>query len=98
MRRLKIAFVLILSVLLCSCATTMRLKDEPEGTGNIIIFAGTRMNFSSGWAFAHLGIVDWPFSLIADAVTLPYTIPKPIYNVAVDRSSEVKPNNAERAK
>ncbi len=88
MKKMKIATAFIFLMTLSSCATIGSLTTEPEDTGNVVIFSGTRTDLGSAWTFMHMGIIDWPFSLVADVVVLPYTIPKSIYNLAVDRAHE----------
>lgn len=44
-------------------------------------YCGTQAEFSSGWAFAH-SFPDWPFTIAADTVVLPYTIPATIVNLS----------------
>jgi hypothetical protein len=50
--------------------------DAQTGCRLNLLYSGTRFSFTN----VHGGIVDVPFSLVADTVTLPYTIPRTIWN------------------
>ncbi|HEY3278430.1 MAG TPA: YceK/YidQ family lipoprotein [Syntrophorhabdaceae bacterium] len=54
------------------CATLVSLTEENQKNK---VFSGTRMHLAD-LECAHAACVDLPFSLVADLVLLPYTIPK----------------------
>lgn len=59
------------------CGTIMTIVgDAQTGCRLNLLYSGTRFSFTN----VHGGIVDVPFSLVADTVTLPYTIPRTIWN------------------
>jgi uncharacterized protein YceK len=70
-----VPFVFVAALAGCSTISTVK-EREPRCK----IYSGTRLNFSSSWVFVHVGLLDWPFSLVADTIALPYTIPKTIRN------------------
>ena len=74
----------------CSgCGTLVTLTDNKEWPNQI--YAGTRAS-----ANGHATQIDVPFSLIADTVVLPYTIPRTIYNLS-QRNDLQKNNEGEDA-
>jgi uncharacterized protein YceK len=69
------------------CGTIGTLTEhEPRNK----VYSGVAADFSSSWTFGHVGILDWPFSLAADTLMLPYTIPKTIINYC-QKDSEWEP-------
>lgn len=75
------------------CATIVTLQED----GRNKIYSGTLRHFDL--ACAHATCLDFPFSLVADTVILPYTIPLTIYNVASGSDAKQKPaDNADDAK
>ena len=69
-------YLFILLLLSCGGCGTGYSIESNEPFPNII-YGGTRSDLAS----AHLSFVaDVPFSLVADTVVLPYTIPRSIYN------------------
>ena len=86
MRALQRLLILLGCIFFAGCSTIVCLGDN-KGTPNQI-FAGTREDLNP-----HT-IYDLPFSLVADTIVLPYTIPRTIYNRhhANDRSPEGESN------
>jgi uncharacterized protein YceK len=66
---------------LSGCITIATLS-EPAPCNKI--YSGTVGNLTDSWWLAHSLAMDIPFSLIADTVVLPYTIPKTIMNFSQD--------------
>ena len=66
------------------CATTVALQED----GKNQIYSGTIKHFELGCA--HAVCLDFPFSLIADTVILPYTIPRTIYNYSKGNDAQKK--------
>ncbi len=78
-RRLLVA-VASCALALSGCGTLANtFKEEPKNK----IYVGVRQDLA-GWTFAHGGFIDLPFSVVADNILLPYTIPKTIANYAAD--------------
>ena len=76
--------LLILSACLCSgCGTIVTLSHNQEWPNQI--YAGTRAS-----ANGHVTQIDVPFSLIADTLVLPYTIPRTIYNLSQQDGTQQK--------
>ena len=86
------AILLILGIA-PACFTMITVGDEIETNK---IYSGTRANVviigssydhphGPGPMFRYLGILDFPFSLVADTLVLPYTIP---YTIFADYPSE----------
>ncbi len=92
---IRYAFLLILLVILLQtgCATTLMLTDAMplDGQTNVFPFCGTLLDIvaflvlipgtegSDGVLLALCALVDLPFSLAADVITLPYTLIKWIF-------------------
>jgi uncharacterized protein YceK len=70
---------MLVTLLSSGCVTIMTLS-EPQPCNKV--YSGTIGNLSDGWWLAHSLFMDVPFSLIADTIVLPYTIPKTIVNYA----------------
>jgi len=82
-------FVQLVAILiLCHGCGTINSLTEREPRNKI--YSGVAADFSSSWTFGHVGILDWPFSLAADTIMLPYTIPKTIANYC-ERDSAWEP-------
>jgi len=77
-----IALVIVSSLLLSGCGTIWALSNNEQWPNQI--YAGTRAS-----ATGHSTQLDVPFSLIADTLVLPYTIPRTIYNFS--RSPDAVP-------
>lgn len=76
-------FAAAITLLLSGCATIVSLQED----GKNKIYSGTIKHFELGCA--HAVCLDFPFSLAADTVVLPYTIPRTIYNcISSDESQE----------
>ena len=68
-----VILLILFAVTVSGCATVATLaEDEPKNK----IFSGTRTHVSSGCGCTLC--IDLPFSLAADIVALPYTVPKTI--------------------
>jgi uncharacterized protein YceK len=78
-RTLMKGFLVMAAMALSGCATIATL-GEPETKNKV--FSGTIRHFEL--ACGHGQCVDFPFSLIADTVILPATIPWSIINVVRD--------------
>ena len=79
-------------VCFCSgCGTLVTLTDNKEWPNQI--YAGTRAA-----ANGHATQIDVPFSLIADTVVLPYTIPRTIYNLSQRDDQQKNQGNADASK
>ena len=70
-----------LTLALSGCATGYTVFEEDHKN---LVYSGTRQDLN-GWVFIHGGILDLPFSFIADTILLPYTIPRTIWNYATGR-------------
>ena len=69
-----------LTLALSGCATGYTVFEEDHKN---LVYSGTRQDLE-GWIFIHGGILDLPFSFIADTILLPYTIARTIWNYATD--------------
>ncbi len=79
----------VIALALSGCATTITVfEEEPDN----LVYSGTRRDLD-GWALAHGGFLDLPFSFVFDTVLLPYTIPRTIWNYAT-AEEEDKPEEA----
>ncbi len=67
------AGVCLLLLSISGCGTIGRLIDD-DGCQNLL-FSGTRASLGN----PHGGFLDAPFSLVADIIVLPYTIPATIH-------------------
>ena len=82
--------LLILSLLVLSgCATSVTLS-EPQTKNKI--YSGTIRHFEL--KCAHGTCLDFPFSLIADTILLPYTIPKTAVSFITNENNDTS-NQAE---
>lgn len=72
---MRMALVALFAVALSGCGTIVTLSDSKTWPNQI--YAGTRAS-----ARGHATQPDIPFSLVADTLILPYTIPRTIYNIA----------------
>jgi uncharacterized protein YceK len=86
---LAICFCLLAS----GCATSITLS-EPQTRNKI--FSGTVRNFEL--KCAHGTCLDFPFSLVADVVVLPYTIPKTIINFSKSENTNQLKNDENKQK
>ncbi|MBE9557747.1 MAG: YceK/YidQ family lipoprotein, partial [Proteobacteria bacterium] len=66
------ATAIALALALSGCATTVTVFEEDPDN---LVYSGTRRDLD-GWAFAHGGFIDLPFSFVFDTILLPYTIPR----------------------
>jgi uncharacterized protein YceK len=73
-----------LALALSGCATGVTVFEEDPDN---LVYSGARRDLD-GWAFAHGGFIDMPFSFVADTVLLPYTIPRTIWNHATAEEAE----------
>ncbi len=91
----------LLSFLSC-CFTIVTVSDEIETNK---IYSGTRANIviigssydhphGPGPMFRYLGLLDFPFSLVADTVILPYTI---AYTILAQDSTDADSTEADDA-
>lgn len=80
MARRPLALLSALALVLSGCATTVTVFDEDPDN---LVYSGTRRDLD-GWALAHGGFLDLPFSFVFDTILLPYTIPRTIWNYATD--------------
>jgi len=82
---LNCSFILSILFSIGGCTTIGTLGEEDN---NNKVFSGTLRQFELGCA--HGVCIDFPFSLVADAVLLPVTIPWSVYNVSTDRAEKYK--------
>jgi uncharacterized protein YceK len=84
----KAILAILPTLLLCGCGTCMNFNTEPTPYGGVRLDAGFISNLgpnqtkaldgdSQGWAvfLGVIGIVDLPFSAVADTLVLPVTVP-----------------------
>lgn len=83
-RPLTMMAALSFTLALSGCATTVTVFEEDPDN---LVYSGTRRDLD-GWAFAHGGFIDLPFSFVFDTILLPYTIPRTIWNHATDEGEE----------
>ncbi|HBS06848.1 MAG TPA: hypothetical protein DEA96_17895 [Leptospiraceae bacterium] len=92
----------LVSFLSC-CFTIVTVSDEVETNK---IYSGTRANIviigssydhphGPGPMFRYLGVLDFPFSLVADTVILPYTIAYTILAQDFTDPDSAEPDDAE---
>ena len=73
-----------LALALSGCATSVTVFEEDSDN---LVYSGARRDLD-GWAFAHGGFIDLPFSFVFDTVLLPYTIPRTIWKHAKAEEAE----------
>ena len=90
MRRLvpRLALLACFALAVSGCATTVTVFEEDPDN---LIYSGTRRDLD-GWAFAHGGFIDLPFSFVADTILLPYTVPRTIWNHATGEEEKQEPD------
>jgi uncharacterized protein YceK len=86
-RPLVAATLIALALALSGCATSVTVFGEDLDN---LVYSGTRRDLD-GWAFAHGGFLNLPFSFVFDTVLLPYTIPRTIWNYSTD-DEEAEPD------
>jgi uncharacterized protein YceK len=64
-------------LLVTGCATIGTVGQHNDHPTQV--YSGTSAELSSRWAFMHM-FLDVPFSVVADTIVLPYTIPATIMN------------------
>lgn len=70
-----ITLIMSISVFLSGCATSQTLSEQDTKNK---IYSGTIRNWEL--KCAHATCLDFPFSIVADTLVLPYTIPKTVIN------------------
>ena len=105
-RIIKIILIIITMLSLSSClsmigtVTENSIHEEGKKVNNIV-FIGTQYNLACitnewGWnSPGHPGpgcVIDFPFSFALDAVLLPYTVPKSIWNITTDNAATKEKN------
>ncbi|MBU2893720.1 YceK/YidQ family lipoprotein [Colwellia sp. D2M02] len=80
-----LSFLILFTFLSAGCTTIYTLGNEEQ---NNKIFSGTIRQVEL--ACGHAVCVDFPFSLVADVVLLPATIPWSIYNVSTNSAEKYK--------
>lgn len=84
----------VIALALSGCATTIAVFEEDPDN---LVYSGTRRDLD-GWALAHGGFLDLPFSFVFDTVLLPYTIPRTIWNYATDGTESGQDGEGEEKK